>query len=257
MAIRTISVTIKNEWVQKPPKQQAGGRNYIKNGNFLSGLDFWGKFRDVTTEIIYNKSFLPSNSVSCLKMTTNQNYAGVYQLFKDVLKLNKPYTLSFLAKKHSDNEVNIRIGYESKKAEISLSSEWKKYTYTFTPTANSNFVVYSASDEQQIFYITNIQLETGEKASDYTQYPFIEEAIQGSTDVNGGLLLGNVLGVKDKVGKVRAYMSGIKDTLTAFAAGVSNFGTSSEKRKIDIRHDGSAKIGVFDVDLMLIIKKGL
>ncbi len=251
MAIRRVSVTVKNVWENQPPKQQGGGKNYIKNGNFLSGLDFWNTNNNPTTTTIYSSNDLLLGVSSALKIDFDSWGSGIWQNFtqgSNRLELNKPYTLSFLAK--SDVlDTKIMVGHEQDVKFISLKSHWSRYIFRgFRPTEHKNFVFYSNQNTAGSFYITNIQLETGENASDFSDFPFVERAIQGTTDINGGLALSNVLGVKDKVGKIRAYMSGLEGTLTAFAAGVSNFGTPIEKRNIDIRHDGSANIGVFEVD---------
>ena len=78
---------------------------------------------------------------------------------------------------------------------------------------------------------------------------YLSQALGQSTSVKGGLVLSSVIAARDKAGKVHSYMSGDNSyNRTAFAAGVSNFGKSYERKNIDILHDGSAKIGNLHIE---------
>ena len=84
-------------------------------------------------------------------------------------------------------------------------------------------------------------------SSQHTAY--LRSAIRQATDINGGLVLSSLMGVRNSAGEVRAYMNGdssLNDV--AFAAGVKNFGTVGESANVEIRHSGSAKMGVFTID---------
>ena len=107
---------------------------------------------------------------------------------------------------------------------------------------------------------TSIDLRTGEIVSkkitfvypDGSQHPYpdsyLHKAIkEGSTEIQGGLVLGSVIGAKDTSGAVTSYLSGLS-SLPAFSAGVTNFGKPSEKRVVEINHDGTGHWGLMTVE---------
>jgi len=78
---------------------------------------------------------------------------------------------------------------------------------------------------------------------------YLKQALKQDTDISGGLLLSSILATRDASGVVRSYQSGDPDANpAAFAAGVENFGTTSEKKKVEICHDGTGRIGIFVID---------
>lgn len=77
-------------------------------------------------------------------------------------------------------------------------------------------------------------------------FKYLKDILQSTTTIQGGLLLSSVIGAKDNIGNVKSYISGVGST--AFAAGVMNFGTPGETRMIDLRHDGTGKIGILQID---------
>ena len=107
---------------------------------------------------------------------------------------------------------------------------------------------------------TTINLNTGEIVSkkiifvypDGSQHPYpdsyLHQAIkEGSTEIQGGLVLGSVIGAKDTSGAVTSYLSGL-GSLPAFSAGVTNFGKPSEKRVVEINHDGTGHWGAMYIE---------
>lgn len=81
-------------------------------------------------------------------------------------------------------------------------------------------------------------------------YPadYLHQAIhEGTTDIQGGLVLGTIIGAKDSNGQVRSYLAG-QTSLPAFSAGVTGFGTSAEQRVVEINHDGTGHWGQMKVE---------
>ena len=80
-------------------------------------------------------------------------------------------------------------------------------------------------------------------------YPndYLHTAIkEGSTEIQGGLVLGSIIGAKNSAGAVASYLSGVAN-LPAFAAGVTNFGKPNEERVVSINHDGTGHWGQMEV----------
>lgn len=81
------------------------------------------------------------------------------------------------------------------------------------------------------------------------EYPndYLHKAIrEGSTEIQGGLVLGSIIGAKNNAGAVASYLSGVAN-LPAFAAGVTNFGKPNEERVVSINHDGTGHWGQMEV----------
>jgi hypothetical protein len=217
-----------------------GGKNWIRNGNFGAGLQSWALTTGVTATILNITDNLPVGATTGIKLSCSAGQ-GIFQDFVNTkLELGKPHVLSFVAK--ADTSVTLDFGHEQSgnTRQQQLTTAWTKYLLKFTPTENKNIHFYILSSAT--FYITNIQLEQGSVPSDYRNYTYLEDALKGSTDVEGGLVLGNVIGTKNQLGQVKSYMSGLTDNPTAFAAGVQNFGSESETKNIDLRHDGSGQL---------------
>ena len=106
---------------------------------------------------------------------------------------------------------------------------------------------------------TTINLNTGEIVSDKIKfrhpdgaekpYPsdYLHEAIhEGTTEIQGGVVLGTLIGAKDTSGKIRSYISG-KAGAPALAAGVKGLEEGNETYQTAIHHDGSADFGYFHI----------
>ena len=106
---------------------------------------------------------------------------------------------------------------------------------------------------------TSINLNTGEIVSDKIKfrhpdgktkpYPsdYLHEAIhEGTTEIQGGVVLSTLVGAKDTSGKIRSYISG-KAGAPALAAGVKGLEEGQETYQTAIHHDGSADFGYFHI----------
>ena len=85
-------------------------------------------------------------------------------------------------------------------------------------------------------------------------YRYLTEVLgKGDTLISGGLVLSNIIAARDSTGGVRSWVSGlIKDehgrNYPAFAAGVTGYGTASERRIVELNHDGSGHFGLMYID---------
>lgn len=81
------------------------------------------------------------------------------------------------------------------------------------------------------------------------EYPndYLHKAIrEGSTEIQGGLVLGSIIGAKNRTGAVVSYLSGTA-SLPAFACGVTGFGTDGYEAITELRHDGTGHIGAMHI----------
>nr|WP_314648827.1 hypothetical protein [uncultured Porphyromonas sp.] len=85
---------------------------------------------------------------------------------------------------------------------------------------------------------------------------YLARAIKdGESTVSGGVVLANILAAKELgTGAVRSFIAGeiynerTKRLYPAFAAGVTGFGTASERRVVEINHDGTGHFGAMSVE---------
>lgn len=82
------------------------------------------------------------------------------------------------------------------------------------------------------------------------EYPndYLHKSIkEGTTEIQGGLVLGSIIGAKNNTGAVVSYLSGTA-SLPAFACGVTGFGTPGYKAITELRHNGTGHIGAMHIE---------
>jgi len=137
-----------------------GGRNTILNSNFATAsLDKWSNNGAVTYASIDGKN-------TALMGTS----AGIYQVASNEAVI---YTYSFLAKA-LDTTTSANVGFLNAgvgaSKNFTLTMSWAKYKFTTTvPVASGQLLhIYSTG---KAYYITDIQVEKGNVATDYTTAP--------------------------------------------------------------------------------------
>jgi len=218
---------------------QIGGRNYllgtsIVSSNTITSSSYGSIMYYLSPEI--TQKGIPSGTTLTLSFErTNTNINGW-------LTLETPYT-------------TIKASYRA-----STDGEWVKeviiFTLTngFTPTNDKPFIAFGSNTNGATITFRNVKLELGNKATDWTPAPEdVEEEIkavqaqadamayltnamkQGSTDINGGLVLTNVVQLKDSGDDVVAGVSGSDNvrfwsggTLADAINGIANFIVNSE-----------------------------
>lgn len=145
----------------------------------------------------------------------------------------------------------------------SKHDEGKAYTDGKAVQAKSEAVAEAEKKDGEVReYADNAANQATNKAKSYTDekvkaiednarlLDYLRSAItDGTTDVYGGLILTSFIGARDpKTKQVRSFFAGSANTsLPAFAAGVTGFGTTSEKRVVEINHDGTGHWGQMEV----------
>lgn len=141
-----------------------GGNNILNNSDFSIGSKYW------TTN--GTASFETVDGYTVAKIT-NLSGAGIYQIIRKNIE-DDYYILSFRAKAIGSS-ATIKVGMLNqgvgKISDFSIDNKWKTYSYSFTSPVNTSlntyFHIYSTPQAQQGFYITQVQLEKGNKATDW------------------------------------------------------------------------------------------
>lgn len=145
----------------------------------------------------------------------------------------------------------------------SKHTEGKSYTDGKAGQAKSEAVAEAERKDGEVRkYADNAANQATNKAKSYTDekvkaiednarlLDYLRTSItDGTTDIYGGLVLTSFIGARDPMTKqVRSFFAGSANTsLPAFAAGVTGFGTTGEKRVVEINHDGTGHWGQMEV----------
>jgi phage minor structural protein len=166
---------------------QIGGRNLLRNTDFRNGLNNWSNWGTATREVVD----LNGKKWVHLSQNDSNRWRGVSQVVLSI-KPSTTYTVSFIA--YSQNNSVMTVGFHQRLGNTIVTQNWqtftltnspKKYSYTFTTTGSSidqfNFMIGNDQSPFDI-YITDIKLELGNRATDWTPAP---EDVQGQIDVLG------------------------------------------------------------------------
>lgn len=145
----------------------------------------------------------------------------------------------------------------------SKHTEGKSYTDGKAGQAKSEAVAEAERKDGEVRkYADNAANQATNKAKSYTDekvkaiednarlLDYLRTSItDGTTDIYGGLVLTSFIGARDPMtNQVRSFFAGSSNTsLPAFAAGVTGFGTTGEKRVVEINHDGTGHWGQMEV----------
>ena len=145
----------------------------------------------------------------------------------------------------------------------SKHTEGKSYTDGKAGQAKSEAVAEAEKKDGEVRkYADNAANQATNKSKSYTDekvkaiednarlLDYLRTSItDGTTDIYGGLVLTNFIAARDpRTKQVRSFFAGSANTsLPAFAAGVTGFGTTGEKRVVEINHDGTGHWGQMEV----------
>ena len=182
--------------VSKVDNLEIGGRNVLLRTKDFSSEKWY--IKGISTPVLDDDGFY-----YCGILHAWENY--IHQ--SALLELNEVYTCSFYAK--ADSVVQLEIKDDSTNNEVLkyisiTSTEWQRYTCTFTKHINNSTtsdVAFLTRQANTTIYIKKIKIEKGNKATDWTPAPEdvdagIANASKVATnfleyDSTNGLIVGN------------------------------------------------------------------
>ncbi|HFI0087840.1 TPA: phage tail spike protein [Streptococcus suis] len=239
-----------------------GGRNLILNSNFNDGTKHWS---------INGSASVKATDMGNAMLLTDSGVGGFYT--KPVnLEINKLYTISFLAKSNSETlDSGVNFGFlnerNGKSTTLTIGTMWKRYVYTTTKNLwhpNSLFHFYSVPNTgTHGVYITNIKIEKGNVATDWSPAPedlvtvtalhSVSDTVDNHTRTIGAVgTTGSILDNISKVTQTAAGLvqevsgsNGLKTQVSTLAGSwaVQNLTSSGTVlNQLNLNKDGSVKI---------------
>lgn len=149
---------------------QVGGRNLIQNSNFSSSNDFWVNGGAAAHSIV---SLSDSSHPTALKFTAKSTYPEDRIYYNTSLfahTKNESYSFSFSAKTDTETTLVQAVAGAQNPCAFSLTTAWKRYKREgyVAPSGGSLTLYLSGAGT---VYITDIKLEIGNKATDWTPAP--------------------------------------------------------------------------------------
>lgn len=151
--------------IERLTSLQIGGRNLFKDSEKL-GSSSWAKENGTVSEGIVT---LDASKTSAVRIYQMPSY-GYW-----TWQANQSYTLSIDAKASRDGLLFYfnAVGLSKTSATISLTTEWKRYTWTVigTSATDGSMSFYAVGGQNGTIQFKNPQLELGNKATDWSPAP--------------------------------------------------------------------------------------
>jgi hypothetical protein len=149
--------------------------NMLKYSQDFSQTSVWGPYCGNTSNVTFNNQVDPNGTNTATKIvmpaTLNCNSAGCwgfYQTSSPGLSAGKVYTASIWLKGAAGNE-KVRLGFnDSNTIDVTLTSGWQRFIYTYTPTDTSRGFQFLGLTASSTFYCWGAQLEQETFAGLYT-----------------------------------------------------------------------------------------
>lgn len=234
---------------------EVGGQNLLRNsgftGDYLSEQLADESVLESATELYsapfdhwtVNNAIVQDSSESASGKEASLTDGRIAQTFSYNLVANESYVVSFKAK-----GVSLQVNVGGFRSTIVLTDEWSKYEETFTATTKPvTFVISNATCT-----LCDLKFERGNKstswstsqldnASDRAYYQalkYLSTAIKdGSTDFLGGLVLTNVLLLKNALSEVTAGANGVttdsEDDVAFWAGGTLTQATDTMMKYLE------------------------
>lgn len=189
-----------------------------------------------------------------LVLNSLETYTGIGQLhiytLSEPLVAGQTYSVSVKGTVGSGAAFNVLVNRNLQAALNLPATGIAKGTFVFGGGAYpSEISVYSeqSANPSTVYWV---KIENGNKPTDWTPAPedvpsameYIASALQGSTDISGGLLATNVLLMKTLAGVITGGMSGLATDNIGFWSGGTYQNAIDAIAKIILRKDGSGQL---------------
>ena len=202
---------------------QIGGRNLVKNSPTLNNsYNQLSTFKGTRT--ILDDSSAKSGKVVKIECTTAGTGFYCISWSGDDSCVGKKFTWSFYAKMNKAKTLN-KIGHErGGMTSISVTTEWKKFTYTWTYSSSGNraFVFYPNFVVGDIFYIKDFKIEEGDKATDWTAAPEDTDSAISNVQTQVTTTSNKVATIETNLSSITSRVSSTEKNITAINGNITS-----------------------------------
>lgn len=239
-----LQATKITETSNKIDNLQIGGRNLIKNSNFTKGIDYWTVDKG-TFSIVQDSTY--SNHLEFV--LTSGNHRILNSVF-NVWKKNQTYSYSFYAKASKSATLTPSRSQADSGKTHTVTTEWKRYTGTIysTVTVSNGTLSFTVGSLNVTYYIANVKLELGNKATDWTPAPEdVDEAINTERTERQSAIETKANEITSKVSETYVSNSAFEhyqNTVSSqFTQTKNDFTWSINQSVTDAKNEMSGKIG--------------
>ena len=213
-----------------------GGKNYIRNSNFIS-TNYWYLNSSVSTngQIITEPYGQFGNCLDYIKKSAEGYCILTSNSTNMKFKKNKEYTLSFFAKTNSTRNMIAKICTTQgtvlvMQKNFNIYTEWNKYVYTFSSLEDTDMNTVKLQFDYEktgVVYFERIKLEEGNKATDWTPAP---EDLTNYTDTK----------ISAKSAEIKTTTDNISSRVTATETTLNANGTGLVSRMSSVEQEITA-----------------
>lgn len=160
--------TTKDEVATAIDDIEIGACNLIQNSDFSDGTRLW-EIRGVTYELGIDETH-----GTYLQITSTEAPHSEHRIYPSTtdnfIHTGGTYSLSFYAKTDGEAvlQTNIAGGSDFSKNHT-LTTAWQRYTWTYSASGGS--ITFWLTEANMTAYITKVQIERGDKVTDWSPYP--------------------------------------------------------------------------------------
>ena len=173
-----------------------GGRNLIRNSNFKNGDTYWTA--DYGTKNVINDS----KYGKCLQFLLSSGTPRIYVETKNVWESGETYAYSFYAKASENSTIQPSRSLIDLGTKHTVTTEWQRFEgIIFSKDTVEDGTLSFKTKYNITYYIANVKLEKGNKATDWTPAPEDTESDLATLSTKYSTLDQTLNGFKTEVGK--------------------------------------------------------
>lgn len=154
---------------------QIGGTNLLRNSSMQESLASWNTNGGPTVSFV-SDSTIPNKRTKCIQIVTTGSGKGIYQGSGFSGVKGDTFTISFWAKAKTAGSAMAVMTENVSGKSVSLTTAWAYYTVTGTKANANNWSLIMYSNVADTFWLSNVKLERGDKATDWSPSPLDVDA---------------------------------------------------------------------------------
>lgn len=252
---------------------QVGGRNILLNSDYVKLVDdcypkadpYGGGDSVYTISLDATNKYNGKNSLKLVSAVAGDGTNTKRQLIKLTYQytVGTEYVFSAFMKASANTNVFIRLAFGTvfpNEGVRQITTSWAKYNFKVIGGTSADIWLIVYTGTAGTIWIAQPKFEQGNKPTDWTPAPedvqagidnalskalethYLKTALQGSTDISGGLLATNVMLMKSAAGAITGGFSGLANDNIGMWTGGSYQQAIQALAKIILRKDGSGQL---------------